>query len=398
MGREKKKTSFPGVRYREHETRRHGVQYDKYFFVRYKLQGKDKEEGLGWASEGWTATKAAERLAELRQAQRTGAGPQTMAEKRTLADQERKARAVVDMTLAEYWEKTYYPAARVTKRLSAEKEEGHYRLWIGPLLGKLPMRSIRLPQWDELVKALDAAGRSPRTKEYVTGTLRRILKHAYDRRVIDDPPPSGKRVGVTAPKDNRRLRIIRPHEQEDILSALETSDVHAWRVTKFTFMTGCRAGEALSLEWKDVDLSRMAVTFPKTKNRDARTLPLGDDLYALLADIPHRGPTERVFTNSLGKPYPEAPSAFRTTVEALGLNEGREPRDRITFHSIRHSVATALARRLNLRDLMEVMGWRTVQMAMRYVHGDEDAKRAALAGLNKERPGKVLPFQRAGGE
>jgi len=44
------KTTFKGVRYHEHETRKNGIKKDQYFTIRYKLNGKDKEEGLGWAS------------------------------------------------------------------------------------------------------------------------------------------------------------------------------------------------------------------------------------------------------------------------------------------------------------------------------------------------------------
>lgn len=41
------KTPFPGVRFRTHATRKHGVKPDQYFLIRYKLNGKDREEGLG---------------------------------------------------------------------------------------------------------------------------------------------------------------------------------------------------------------------------------------------------------------------------------------------------------------------------------------------------------------
>ena len=34
------KTSYPGIRYREHPTRKHGVQKDRYFAIRYKLGGR----------------------------------------------------------------------------------------------------------------------------------------------------------------------------------------------------------------------------------------------------------------------------------------------------------------------------------------------------------------------
>ena len=81
-------------------------------------------------------------------------------------------------------------------------------------------------------------------------------------------------------------------------------------------------------------------------------------------------------------------------VAKLELNKERSKRDRLVFHSIRHTVATRLAPRMGLRDFMDTMGWKTVQMAMRYVHGNEDAKAKALSSLGSApQRGKVLPFQ-----
>ena len=51
-----------GIRYREHETRKHGRQKDKYFAIRYCRDQKRCEEGLGWASEGWSEQKSYEIL------------------------------------------------------------------------------------------------------------------------------------------------------------------------------------------------------------------------------------------------------------------------------------------------------------------------------------------------
>jgi len=92
----------------------------------------------------------------------------------------------------------------------------------------------------------------------------------------------------------------------------------------------------------------------------------------------------------------QAPYSFATVVDYLKLNEGRSKRDQLVFHSIRHAVATRLATKLGPRDLMDVMGWRTVQMAMRYVHANQDAKMKALSMLGKApEKGKILPFRTA---
>ena len=68
----------PGVRYRKHASRKHGVRLDRYYTLRFSIAGKQVEEALGWASEGWTVEKAQEKLAELRKAKRTGQGPATL--------------------------------------------------------------------------------------------------------------------------------------------------------------------------------------------------------------------------------------------------------------------------------------------------------------------------------
>lgn len=53
-----RKTNYPGVRFREHPTRKHKNKPDQYFTIRYRKNGKLKEEPLGWASEGWTPAQA----------------------------------------------------------------------------------------------------------------------------------------------------------------------------------------------------------------------------------------------------------------------------------------------------------------------------------------------------
>ncbi|MBI9113102.1 hypothetical protein [Maridesulfovibrio ferrireducens] len=55
-------STYPGVRYREHPTRKNGsVKKDRYFSIRFQMDGKRTEEALGWASEGWTARKGCRR-------------------------------------------------------------------------------------------------------------------------------------------------------------------------------------------------------------------------------------------------------------------------------------------------------------------------------------------------
>ncbi len=395
-------TAAPGIRFREHESRKHGVKLDRYFTLRFYVGGQRVEESLGWASDGWSLQRAHAELVKLKESRRTGQGPVTLSEARAQAKVARshaaslkKEEARIAITLEEYVANAYAPWALATKPTAFVKEESHWRTWIKPELGALPLRAIGVEQWDALTRTLAKAGLSQRSLEYITGTLRRIVKHARERRIVSEAPPSGRMLGATAPKDNRRLRVLTPDELDRLLAEVKAHDPHAWRLVRFASMTGCRAGEAFGLKWRHVDLVEKRVTFANTKNKHSRTIPIGPDLAAMLSEIGPGDHGEHVFTNALGHAYKDAPLSFRAAVAVLALNEGRREREYFTFHSLRHGFATALAKRLPLRDLMDYMGWKVAAMALRYTHGDEKDQRLAVEALERiasGKRGKILPI------
>ena len=232
-----------GVRYREHPTRKHGAVPDRYYVLTYWWNRKTISEAIGWASEKWTPTKCFNMLAEIKHNQANGSGPCTLAELRKSWEHERKQTEIREhaeaLSLDDYWQTYYESAKRSKKQSSYEKEESHFRLWLSPTLGNIPLRKIDILQWDLLVETLSKAKLSKRSIEYITGTLRRIMKHAYHRGLVKDHPPTGKRIGVTGPgSSNRRLRIINPDEADAVLAEIKKLDVNAWLITRFAFLTG----------------------------------------------------------------------------------------------------------------------------------------------------------------
>lgn len=379
-----------GIRYRLHPTRRHGKQPDRYYVIRYSVGGKKKQEALGWASEGWTLDKVQEQLSKLKSGLKTGEGPQSLADKRRLANEREKAAELLrqeeerkGVTLREYYERQYGPWKSLAKPIAFEKEASHWTHWLEPQLGNMPLRSIGMEHWYELVNKLRQAQLSQRSVEYVCGTLRRILKHALQHRIITEAPPPAVQIGATPPKDNRRLRVLTHDELTKLLNEVKKRDLHAWRITVFAMLVGCRFSDAANLRWGQVDFERKTVSFVKTKTV-ARVIPVGDELLSLLKEFGPSLPKDRVFLSGHGKPYQEAPNALKIAVEALHLNEGRAANDRFSFHNLRHMAATDLARVLPLRDLMDYMGWKTPAMALRYMHGNETAQREAIAAREKK--------------
>src|SRR6516165_8707671 len=109
---EKWATVAPGIRARKHPTRKHGARLDRYFTLRFSANGRQVEEALGWASEGWTVARAQEELIRLRQAKRTGKGPATLREEAAAnrrAEQQRAeeeaSQARREKTVADLWDR-----------------------------------------------------------------------------------------------------------------------------------------------------------------------------------------------------------------------------------------------------------------------------------------------------
>lgn len=399
-------TGEKGIRYYEHPTRKHGVARDRYFSIRYTVDGRTKEEGLGWWSEGWNLERAIAERSKLKEAHRTGQGPATLEEKREQAAQakadaerQRQLEESRNVTLADYWPVYLTSAKLITdgkkKATTWRAEEGLFENWLKPVLGNVRIQDIDVDHWDRLMGVLVDAGLAPRTRQYAALVLRQVLAFAYSRKLVPTPPPTARDVGATIGKGgNRRTRVLTGQELQEILSVLAERDPNAYAMTLFCAMTGCRFGEAAGLEWKDVDLGAGEATFRNTKNGTDRTIPLPDSLVAFLSEIRGQGRLAGpVFVNGAGKPYAQPPQPFRDTVEDLGLNEGRGKRDKVVFHTLRHTAATRLAKAgTSLPDLQKLCGWASPVMALRYAKGVDETMRKAMDGLSNDllRPSKVV--------
>jgi len=91
------------------------------------------------------------------------------------------------------------------------------------------------------------------------------------------------------------------------------------------------------------------------------------------------------------------PPPSKNALKRLGFNEGRTPRDKATFHNLRHSAAIYAARRgVPVKDMQSIFDWKTPSMVFRYAQGSEDVQRRAMKGLAsafmQDKGGKVVPF------
>ena len=397
------KTSFPGVRFYEHATRKHGIQKDRYFAIRFQADGKRREEGLGWASQGMTAAKAAQALSKLQETARTGEGATSLAEKRQKAEVKRKVeeaereqeqlRAV---SFGQVFNNDYMPNARLNKsKVSCDKEDGFYRNWISGVLGDKPLVEIAPFDLERLKKVMLDAGKSPKTTHYCLAVVRQVFNFAKRNGVFHGDNPVTFVKKPTA--DNRRLRFLTHEEADRLLVALadRSSDVHDMAL--LSLHCGLRAGEIFSLKWQDVDLGRGVLSLLDTKSGKCRAAIMTDAVKDMLAA--RQAVTilsGLVFPSRTGERIVEMSNTFQLVADGMGLNNGvTDRRQKVVFHTCRHSFASWLVEQgVDLYTVKELMGHGSLSMTERYSHLSPDKLRRAVktleAGMDKARANKKV--------
>lgn len=400
------KSTFPGVRYREHATRKHGIRPDRYFFIRYKLAGKDKEEGVGWASEGMTAAKASELLAMVKNNIRAGVRPQSLAEMRDMAEQARRAeeRAAKleerrSTTFAEFWESDYLPSCTAKTARTVGYETGMAHKWLFPAIGEIPLQSLTSAMLQAIAIRAQKEGKSPATVTKLFGIVSQVWNLATVRGVVAGDCPT-KQV-KTIRRDNRRMRFLTEEEARRLLDALQARSQDMHDIALFSLFAGLRAGEIHGLTWGDVNLDAGILYIRDPKNKVSRHAHITPEIRAVLVRRGTDGMNrpEYVFPARGGGQRRWVSDTFERVVESLGFNNGIEDaRQKVVFHSLRHTFASWLVQRgVPLYTVAELMGHTTLEMTKRYSHLAPDTMRAAamgLSGILDKKSVKVMPFRK----
>lgn len=399
------KTKHPGVRFYEHEIRKHGIQKDKYFAIRYQRDGKRREEGLGWSSEGWNAEKVAIELAELKKANTLGTGPSTLKEKRTLAKKKKESERLQkeneekeNISFGNYFQNTYFPVAKDSKKPgSFLKEEQHFRLWIKPVLGNRPFKTIKPIHIEKIKKNISSEGRSPRTVQYVFATIRQVWNRARADGLVFDDSPTKK---VKIPRiDNKRIRFLSQDEAEALLENLSIRNMQTHDMSLLSLDTGMRAAEIFALTWGNVDTERGIISVFDAKG-GSRFSYMTERVKKMFLRRGPKGRERLVFTDKKGGILKEMPQTFRTAVKALRFNEHiPDRRERVVFHTLRHTFASWLVEAgEDIYVVKKLMGHASISMTERYSHLSPGTLRNAIQKLEKQnerkKTGKVFMLKK----
>jgi integrase len=238
------------------------------------------------------------------------------------------------------------------------------------------------------MKVYPNASTSTRNRQFFTPAVA-VLTHAAKRGKCAMPIIERPDEGIKAPP-----RWLRLDEAERLIEACPP---HLRPLVVFMLFTGCRVGEALWLDWREVDLSRSHAVFRRTKNGEARGVPLNERVVATLANLPHR--EGNVFLTHTGRPYARPKqhddgsdsgagtsiaSAFSGACRRAGIEDCHP-------HTCRHSFASwHYQTHRDLQGLMAIGGWKSISMVLKYAHQNVDQHLASVDALPGGKIGGVL--------
>jgi integrase len=398
----KSTTASPGIRYREHPARKHGVRRDRYYTLRFSVDGKQIEEALGWASEGWTLTLAQEKLSELRKAQRTGQGPGTLREERetNLRAKLEKAEAAAEVarqqrTVAQLWDRYAKEVVAVENkpRTIAEKTRQWLRV-IEPKIGRLKIDDVTDKDAADVVFAPLRLGPTGQVigGKGAAGNLYRLLHHMFGQALgwgLRTKALGNPLENVREPKVNRRERLLTDGEVDTLMGALDAAAAaHPQIIAAIhvAFLTGARIREILTLRWQDIRRDEMELHLSDTKTGFSRR-PMSTEALAVFDSV------ERM----IGCPYvfraintPTEPLPYQTVEKTFRRITARAGVERCSLHTIRHWVITQIANTVtNPRVGMAASGHKSLQAYMGYVHGDKEQAHALVDAIGQRVTGRA---------
>jgi integrase len=298
------------------------------------------------------------------------------------------------------WLETVRPSLRASTYVSYE---GVVRLHIVPELGPVTLEKLTVEHVSKLIASKQReATLSARSVRYVLLVLRNALNKGVKWGLI------GRNVAslVDPPRvQTNEVRVLSPDETKRLLRAAEGEAIGPLVVLAVS--TGLRLGEALGLQWTDIDLVRRQLRVTKslhrvrgkgqvlleTKTRRSRRniiLPIKTQ-EALRALHTNQREMRRsagnawhdlgfCFTTSTGRPLDQRDvlRGFRRILRKANLPKMR-------FHDLRHSCATLLlAEGISPRVVMETLGHSRIAVTMdTYTHVMPALQRDAADAMDR---------------
>ena len=167
----------------------------------------------------------------------------------------------------------------VKRKRSADDDQGRLEKHVYPRIGKRSIASLTIDDAFEVLRALPEA-LEPASRRHVAQVMGRLFALAVFpcRHIAHSPLPRGFLPSVGPKKAKTALY---PDEDAQLLKCAEIPIAHRM-LYGFLAREGMRSGEALALEWADLDLVRGVVRLDENKTDDPRSWALDPGTLAAL--------------------------------------------------------------------------------------------------------------------
>jgi integrase len=266
----------------------------------------------------------------------------------------------------------YFPTLQVyLKKFNAE-------------FGRVIVGQIKAANLENLQAKRKAEGLADSTVDQELAAARVVINKGFDNDLVSgDTLKAFKKVKKLLKRNaNARDKIITLEQ----FSALLDSDklpIHTRGILATAFYTGMRKGEILSLIWPKVDMKNRVIRLEAedTKDREPRTVPICQELHAILMTIPRAVHDDHVFLYK-GQPVRDIRTGLKEACKDAGIDYGRKLQDGFVFHDLRHCFNTYM-RKAGVAEsvIMRMTGHSSREMFDRYNRVDEQDMKNAVAQM-----------------
>ena len=290
---------------------------------------------------------------------------------------------------------------------SQQSMEGIVRLHILPVFGDYKLNSLTTPIIQQQVnKWADRANRGEKgayaNYSFLNNINRRILQYGVTMQVIQHNPARDVIIPRKQQAKEQKIRFFSNQELKKFLAYLDSMDLNLYEnlfdyvLYKTLLATGCRIGEALALEWSDINLKTGTISISKTLNRyqetntpkskaGLRDIEIDPATISLLKQYKKRqqlewwklGTSENIVFTPFTTKYAYA-CLLRKRLQ--GHFKSAEVPD-ISFHGFRHTHATImLYAGIEAKDLQYRLGHSNITMTLNtYVHATKEGAKKAVS-------------------
>ena len=290
---------------------------------------------------------------------------------------------------------------------SQQSMEGIVRLHILPVFGDYKLDKLTTPIIQQQVnKWADKANKGEKgayaNYSFLNNINRRILQYGVTMQVIQHNPARDVIIPRKQQNKEHKVKFFSNQELKQFLGYLDNLDLSNYEnffdyvLYKTLLASGCRIGEALALEWSDIDLKKGIISISKTLNRyqetntpkskaGLREIDIDKATVSLLKEYKKR---QQIQAWQLGRSESIVFTPFTTKYAYACLLRKRlqghfkaASVPDISFHGFRHTHATImLYAGIEAKDLQYRLGHSNISMTLNtYVHATKEGAKKAVS-------------------